>query len=54
MSDHSSSNPPAPERHTHGTVITLSPVAPMRAFLMGVHDLNADPEHARELIEELG
>ena len=54
MSDHPSSNPPEQERHTHGTVITLSPVAPMRAFLVGVHDLNADPEHARELIEELG
>ncbi|MEI8079181.1 MAG: GTPase HflX [bacterium] len=53
MSDHASSTPPAAKRHTHGTVITLSPVPPMRALLVGVHDLNADPEHARELIEEL-
>ena len=54
MSDDTSSNPPASERRTHGTVIALSPSPLMRAFLVGVHDLEADPEHVRELVDELG
>jgi len=41
-------------RPARGAPITLSPLPPLRAFLVGVHDLKTDPEEARELVEELG